>query len=131
MCRFRFPPTLASGCVITLSCARYVPKGNEVAILAFGGESEAASARQGLAGLCEDIKVVGGLSEPGKHGRVGALFSELPYGAWRMRSPRMRLAVTKTLARGHFDLVLCDDIYLFKNLPVPFRCRSSLTNTRS
>jgi len=90
---------------------------HEVVILAFGNEAEAAAARSGLAGLCEDIEVIGEVKRPANHGRLGALFSRLPYGAWRMRSPRMRQAVSERLAREHFDLVLCDDIYLFENLP--------------
>lgn len=95
-------------------------EGHEVSILAFGDEKEAAIARTGLAGLCQSIEVIGTATQAGYTGRFRALFSKLPYGAWRMRSEQMRDAVSERLAHEHFDLMLCDDVYVFGNLPTPF-----------
>ncbi len=96
-------------------------EGHEVTVLAFGGQDELAAARAGLANLCADLDVVpnpGGGARAGYAGRLSALISGIPYGAWRMRSDSMRTAVSKRLAGQSFDLVLCDDIYLIGNLPL-------------
>lgn len=98
-------------------------EGHEVTLLAFGDRDELNSARAGLAGLCADLDV---LPDPGRGARAGyagrlrALTSSLPYGAWRMRSNTMRAAVSKRLASQAFDLVLCDDVYQIGNLPTAF-----------
>lgn len=94
-------------------------EGHEIAILAFGDQQEVVSARSGLGDLCTDVEVTGSVARPGYMGRLNALFSELPYGAWRMRSPEMRYAVKERLAIGDFDLILCDDVYVLGNLPAP------------
>ncbi len=94
-------------------------EGHSVAILAFGDQQELAPAGLGLGGLCADFNVIGGVATPSYTGRLNALFSELPYGAWRMRSEQMRQAVGERLAQEEFDLVLCDDVYVLGNLPTP------------
>jgi glycosyltransferase involved in cell wall biosynthesis len=99
-------------------------EGHEVALLAFGDQEELTSARAGLAGLCTEVDVLpepGGGARAGYAGRLRALTSSLPYGAWRMRSDTMRTAVSKRLATQSFDLVLCDDVYQIGNLPFAFR----------
>ena len=97
-------------------------EGHEVTLLAFGDGKELTSARCGLAGLCADLDVIQESSSAGRTGYLGrlrALPSRLPYGAWRMRSDTMRAAVSNRLANQSFDLVLCDDVYQIENLPVP------------
>ena len=96
-------------------------EGHEVTLLAFGDRAELATARAGLAGLCSDLEVVpraGGVLRTGYLGRLRALASSLPYGAWRMRSDALRAAVRERLARQPFDLVVCDDVYQIGNLPL-------------
>ena len=61
-------------------------EGHEIFILAFGDEKEATDAWLGLAGVCREIQVIKSPSHVSHIGRFGALFSRLPYGAWRMRS---------------------------------------------
>jgi glycosyltransferase involved in cell wall biosynthesis len=94
-------------------------EGHEVAILAFGDQQDLLSARSGLGDLCTDVRVIGSVADPGYMGRFKALFSELPYGAWRMRSAEMLRAVKERLAIGDCDLILCDDVYVLGNLPAP------------
>jgi polysaccharide biosynthesis protein PslH len=95
--------------------------GHKVTLLAFGDPAELTSARGGLGGLCADLEVIpepGGAARAGYAGRLLALTSDLPYGAWRMRSDAIQAAVSQRLASQPFDLVLCDDVYLIKNLPL-------------
>jgi glycosyltransferase involved in cell wall biosynthesis len=94
-------------------------EGHEVSILAFGDREEWTSARAGLAGLCVDLDIVPqpeGVGRVGYFGRFRALFSSLPYGAWRMRSHAMAERVRSCLAREHYDLLICDDIYQMENV---------------
>jgi len=96
-------------------------EGHQVTLLAFGDQAELTSARGGLRGLCADLDVIpepGGAARAGYAGRLLALTSDLPYGAWRMRSDAMRAAVSQRLASQPFDLVLCDDVYQVRNLPL-------------
>ena len=92
-------------------------EGHELTLVAFGKREELVSARRALAGLCVDLDLVQEPSGAGYAGRLRALASRLPYGAWRMRSHAMRAAVSNHLARQVFDLVLCDDVYQIENLP--------------
>jgi glycosyltransferase involved in cell wall biosynthesis len=101
-------------------------EGHEVTVLAFGDQDELAAARAGLSNFCANLEVVpqaGGAARIGYLGRLRALASSIPYGAWRMRSDAMRKAATRRLAGAPFDLVLCDDVYLIGNLPLTFPTR--------
>ena len=94
-------------------------EGHQVVLVAFGETAELSAARRGLGDLCLDAEVV----SPNRCsndfiGRMQALVSQWPYGAWRLRSELMRQAVAKELCRRDFDLVLCDDVYQMANLPV-------------
>jgi glycosyltransferase involved in cell wall biosynthesis len=103
-----------------LSLLRAIQReGHEVSILAFGEVSELASVRQGLGDLGIDLAIVpqpSGLGQVGPIGRMRALFSNLPYGAWRMRSKAMAALTKSRLATKEFDLVICDDVYQIENL---------------
>jgi glycosyltransferase involved in cell wall biosynthesis len=103
-----------------LSLLRAIQReGHEVSILAFGEVSELASVRQGLGDLGLDLAIVprpSGLGHVGPIGRMRALFSNLPYGAWRMRSKAMAALTKGRLATKEFDLVICDDVYQIENL---------------
>jgi polysaccharide biosynthesis protein PslH len=97
-------------------------EGHEVTLLAFGDSEELTAARSGLAEICSDINVVqapSGAGRAGYFGRLRALASNLPSGAWRLRSEAMQAAVADITVKQHFDLVICDDVYQFKNLPAP------------
>jgi glycosyltransferase involved in cell wall biosynthesis len=104
-----------------LSLLRAIQKeGHEVSILAFGEVSELIEAREGLGDLCVDLEIVpqpGGFGRVGPIGRMRALFSDLPYGAWRMRSKAMAALAKGRVATKEFDLVICDDVYQIENLP--------------
>ena len=97
-------------------------EGHEVTLLAFGDPEELTAARSGLVDICSDINVVQPPKGPGRAGYLGrlrALASDLPSGAWRLRSEAMQAAVADITVKQHFDLVICDDVYQFKNLPAP------------
>ncbi len=97
-------------------------EGHQVTLLAFGDSDELAVARRGLAELCSGINVVQAPNDAGRVGYLGrlrALGSNLPSGAWRLRSEAMLAKVTQMTVDQHFDLIICDDVYQFKNLPAP------------
>ncbi|MGH9449100.1 MAG: glycosyltransferase [Terriglobia bacterium] len=54
------------------------------------------------------------------------MFSALPYGVFKYESQEMQDAVRTLLAEKDFDAVLCDDVYLFKDLPPPVRAQALL-----
>jgi polysaccharide biosynthesis protein PslH len=95
-------------------------EGHKVTLVAFGDQEELRIARCGLSELCADLRVIQRPSDAphiGYAGRLRALLSGLPYGAWRMRFAPMSAAVRNLLTSQHFDLILCDDVYQMENLP--------------
>jgi len=119
-----FPPNIGQR-VRNCSLLRALQmEGHKVTLLAFGDQAELTSARGGLGGLCADLEVIpepGGSARAGYAGRLLALTSRLPYGAWRLRSAMMRSAVSDRLANERFDMVLCDGVYQLGNLPTSLR----------
>jgi glycosyltransferase involved in cell wall biosynthesis len=96
-------------------------EGHKVTLLAFADQEELTEAKSGLSRFCSDIDIVpkpGGAARSSYTGRLKALISDLPYGAWRMRSDAMRAAVSERLASQSFDIILCDDVYQIGNLPL-------------
>src|SRR5271170_6345515 len=48
--------------------------------------------------------------------RLQALTAALPYGAWRLRSPKFRVRLQEWLVRESFDALICDDSYVAANI---------------
>lgn len=101
-----------------------VAEGHELTLIAFGEPQELADADPQLTRTCEGIECIplpatGPSWTRGYLQRLRALSSPLPYGTWRFRSERMRAAIDAALKRRAFQLVVCDDIYIVRNLPDP------------
>jgi len=97
-------------------------EGHEVTLLSFGEPDGLSAANGPLRTLCERVEffAVPRASEGWKHallGRVQALFSGLPYGAWRFRSSTLQQRLEELMAQQRFDAVLCDGVYNMVNLP--------------
>lgn len=106
-------------------------EGHSISVLAFAGASDTEHDLSPLNALCESVQTVplgagakGGFAEAA--GRLKALFSPLPYGSIKYYSPQMEGAVRAALAGKMFDAVLCDDVYLFRNLPPSARTQTLL-----
>ena len=106
--------------VRNLSLLRAVrEEGHEISLLSFGKSSELSRVRRELSNLCISVDFVPppeGFDRTGLLGRARALFSSLPYGAWRMRSAEMAARVRNHLLNKCCDLVICDDVYQIANL---------------
>jgi len=50
--------------------------------------------------------------------RASALTGPLPSGVRRLHSIQMRTTIQAYLAREHFDVMICDDVYNMQNLPI-------------
>jgi len=49
--------------------------------------------------------------------RLRALLTWEPYGLRHFRQKTMRSAIEQALSSGFFDLLICDDVYMFFNIP--------------
>lgn len=91
-------------------------EGHDVTMLAFAGPDEIASPARELVGLCREFHLVPS-PESSLSGRLCAVFGARPYGAIRLAAPAMQSLVRQHLAKGGFDVILCDDLYLASNIP--------------
>ena len=96
--------------------------GHRVTLVAFAERGEALVDLGPLRAACAEVELVptplalnGGGRDALK--RVRALASPLPFGAWKFRSPELRGALERQLARHDFDVLLCDGVYNMQNLP--------------
>ena len=96
-------------------------EGRRVNLVCFADGPAEAAADSALREVCDSVAwvVAGSRGAPaaGYLGRLRALPSSLPFGAWRMRSPEMRAALAGELRQRAFDAVICDDIYMLANIP--------------
>ncbi len=72
--------------------------------------------------LCRNVEIVPHPESSGRAPleywkRFRALFSPLPYGAWRLRSPRFQEGIQKWLTKESFDFLVCDEIFMAANMP--------------
>jgi glycosyltransferase involved in cell wall biosynthesis len=91
-------------------------EGHEVTVIAFASAEELASPAPEFAGLCRAYHLLPS-PQGSVAGRLCATFGTKPYGALRMNAPLMRSLVRQHLAKGQFDAILCDDLYMAANLP--------------
>jgi len=103
-------------------------EGHGLSLVSFAEASEGALDLAPLRAICGALELVPAPTAPAARRtemleRLRALASPLPYGAWRYRSGAFRERVERELARGDFDLVICDGVYnlqnLSRNLAVP------------
>jgi glycosyltransferase involved in cell wall biosynthesis len=96
-------------------------EGHEVTLFCFADPTELGSPAPELKHLCTQVRLI---AAPASNttveefwGRLSGAFSSMPYGAHRLRSRLMIDAVKRTLDEQHFDMVICDDVYMLANLP--------------
>ncbi len=97
-------------------------EGHQVTLLILAAPGERADDVSGLLQSCQRVQVI---RTPGANGarwgeytgRARALFSRLPYGAWRFRCPPLTKRIEEEIASGRFDVVLYDGVYNMVNLP--------------
>lgn len=97
-------------------------EGHELTLVSFEEPLEMGRNGSSLRQVCRHVELIplpaAARSDGGAlWGRLRALTSPLPYGAWRFRCKAMSAAVQAWLARAKFDVVICDDTYNVKNLP--------------
>lgn len=117
-----FPPTNGHRMRNLVLLRALADEGHRVSLVSFADPDEAETAVQRLEEVCHDVTLVA--PGPNGHGRDGqywprlcALRSPLPYGVWRFTSRALAGVVGARLARGDVDAVICDGIYLVRNLP--------------
>ena len=97
-------------------------EGHSVALLSFAESYDFAQDLSALRETCDSVQLVPLPSKQAGRGgealaRLRRLASPLPYGTFRYRSREMEAAVRGFLDQGKVDIVLCDDIYQFGNMP--------------
>lgn len=96
--------------------------GHEIALISFADPDEIDRENPELLKICRSVERIPAPGRSGGmgaalRGRIRALFSRYPYGAWRFRSPQFVEAVARRLEWEQFDLLICDGIYNVHNLP--------------
>ncbi|MDE3179602.1 MAG: glycosyltransferase [Acidobacteriota bacterium] len=97
-------------------------EGHTISVVCFGAPEDGASDLAPLASICEGLQLVP-LRAQRRSSKANALdrgrkmFSARPFGVFKYESLDLQKAVTALLRQREFDAILCDDVYLFKNLP--------------
>lgn len=117
-----FPPTNGHRVRNYALLRALAEEGHRVSLVSFADADGMRVSRAKLRQLCCDVAFVPPeRGDPGHGGqywrRLRALKSPCPYGVWRFASAALSAAVSFRLARGGFDAVICDGIYLMQNLP--------------
>jgi glycosyltransferase involved in cell wall biosynthesis len=116
---FPFPPNKGHrvrNSSLLLALAR---EGHQVTLVSFAGPEDSPHLPQAER-CCERVITV---PEPRPRtpwdlvSRLGAAATATPFGVKRFSQPRMAAALLNELRRDACDVVICDDIYMFGNLP--------------
>jgi glycosyltransferase involved in cell wall biosynthesis len=123
---YPFPPTNGQRLRNWALLHALAEEGHDVSLISFADPQELGSALGDEGRICRSVERVplateGNGYQAAHFNRLRALGSLLPYGAWRHRSAAMRSTMARALAADPYDLVICDDVYNFKNLPRPSR----------
>lgn len=97
-------------------------EGHRVSLLSFAEPHELSQNLFPLREICEDVRLVPSPFAPSKAwkaywARFRSLLSPLPYGAIRYHSAAMESALVELIGDRQCDVVICDNIYQFRNLP--------------
>lgn len=123
---YPFPPTNGQRLRNWALLHALVEEGHDISLISFAEPKEMEGDHSEAERLCRSVERVllpaAGNGHEGAHfSRLQALSSPLPYGAWRHKAEAMRTAIERRLAGDSFDLLICDDVYNFQNLPVQTR----------
>ena len=97
-------------------------EGHQVTLIAFCEPHEQTVVEPELRQTCANLELVTAPSRRNgvlgtSWGRLRALASSQPYGAWRLQSAELTRRIQHWLGAEDFDLLVCDDIYITANLP--------------
>jgi glycosyltransferase involved in cell wall biosynthesis len=97
--------------------------GHSVDLLSFGQPADIESAGGALRQVCRSVEVLPhvlpNLSSTARYWhRLGRLLSPTPYSVAILRSPVMTKRIAQLLRENAFDIVMCESLYLFDNLPL-------------
>lgn len=97
-------------------------EGHLITLVYFGEPVQPAEAPFELRQICQNIEVVPHPDGSGRPSleywrRFRALFSPLPYGAWRLQNSLFRKSIQEWLRRQSFDFLVCDEIFVAANIP--------------
>jgi glycosyltransferase involved in cell wall biosynthesis len=123
---YPFPPTNGQRLRNWALLHALAEEGHDVSLISFAEPGELEGDHREAQRICRTLERIPLATEGNGHqaahfNRLRALGSLLPYGAWRHRSEAMRAAIERRLAADSFDLVICDDVYNFQNLPAQKR----------
>jgi len=97
-------------------------EGHRVALISFATADEMNIDLAPLRATCESVRLIPHTSRfahggGGYMGRMRALAARRSYGAWRSASDKMNSAISQLLDSQSCDVIICDEIYQFENLP--------------
>jgi sugar transferase (PEP-CTERM/EpsH1 system associated) len=124
-------PLDKGGKLRTWHLMRQLAAEHEITYLSFADPLTSPADREGMREVCAHLHVIT-RTDPAKGSAAfyadaaGRLFDALPYAAGKYRSAAYRGAVDAALARGRFDLVVCDFLVPAVNMPRTLPCPSVL-----
>ena len=124
-------PLDKGGKLRTWNLLRYLARRHEITYLAFVDPNDAQGAIEGMHEVAAHVETVPRVDPPKGSWRFYTdaalhLADPLPYAAGKYRSRAYRHRVRALLARGGFDLIVCDFLVPAVNLPYRLPCRAVL-----
>jgi glycosyltransferase involved in cell wall biosynthesis len=103
-------------------------EGHAASLISFAEPPDFCEDLNPLRAICDSVELVPLPFDRTKRwrelaGRLRTVLSPLPYGALRYRSNQMEAAVEGFLDHQPVDVILCDDIYQFRNIPLGVQSR--------
>lgn len=101
-------------------------EGHSITLVSFAESHDFRQNLGALRAICESVELVPLPFQRTQRwrdlvGRLRAVVSRFPYGTLRYHSREMEAEVHNLLDRMPFDIVLCDDVYQFRNVPESVR----------
>jgi sugar transferase (PEP-CTERM/EpsH1 system associated) len=122
-------PLDKGGKLRTWHLMRHLAQRHEITYLSFVDPDATTADREGMREVCERLEVVP-RRDPGKGSAAfyadaaSRIVDPLPYAAGKYRSREYRQKLAHLLARGRFDLVVCDFLVPAVNMPPTLPCPS-------
>lgn len=117
-----FPPTNGQQMRNWALLRALAEEGHEISLVSFVESRRPGQDKGEIERICRSVDLVPlpqGNGRTSYAARLRGLATLLPYGVWRHRSAAMTSAIQARLAAENCDLILCDDVYNFQNLPQP------------
>lgn len=115
-----FPPTNGHRLRTWSMLQGLAADGHDLTLLVLDDNGAAETESGPLRELCRDVETVPVWRSAGPRqylSRAQALFTTVPFGAWRLRSPQLQRRLAAKLAAGGFDALICDGVYNMINVP--------------